>query len=103
MPLVRPLTAEEIVGAQRARCDEAVRTMSELIKESMPRCATCKHWTREVWADGDGLTHCIIGQSHKSNPDTKNTLAFALDSEAYHAFLVTEATFGCVQHEAKDA
>lgn len=59
-----------------------------------PRCATCKHWTRDH--------HCERAQSDFGYATDSGSLAVAHDVESYKAYLETKPDFGCVMHEPRD-
>lgn len=77
-------------------------------------CQTCKHWEenqpqseedREVGAgvhelDTPGWGQCVLTETHNGN--FTQSLAVAMDAEAYHAVLLTRPAFSCNQHEAKE-
>jgi hypothetical protein len=65
----------------------------------MSHCKTCKHWEPSP-NEGAGWGFCNLAEADSEKPINPATLAYARDGDAYHAWLVTHETFGCVQHEA---
>lgn len=69
-------------------------------------CRDCKFWDKEdVFVTNE--THsqfgeCKITRSDDGEPGEAATLAFARDTEAYHAALMTSPDFGCVMFKAKE-
>lgn len=61
-------------------------------------CAQCKHFG-QVIAKPYGT--CALATGSDGHPENPSTLAYADDSETYHAELVVFPNFGCVQFSAK--
>ena len=43
------------------------------------------------------MGQCNKAESVAGEPEERDTLAYAVDSEGWHAWLYTHASFGCVQ------
>ena len=65
-------------------------------------CENCKHWNIPPEWSRSGLGDCELARGTDGKPDHKESLAFAADTEQYHAVLRTKAKFGCIQWESKE-
>ena len=60
-----------------------------------PKCLDCKHF------DAVGFT-CGLAESSDGSPMYKDTLAYASDTDGYHACLLVQPDFGCVSWKEKE-
>ena len=70
-------------------------------------CQTCRWWGNQQYQRPGPFTpddrhECQRTTSSSGNPDTPDTLAYAVDNELYGAGLITHPAFGCVMWEAKE-
>lgn len=67
----------------------------------MNRCETCRWWERDPWGIDAEWGECQKGRSVNGERVMGDSLAMAMDSEGWEAWLQTWPGFSCVQWEAK--
>lgn len=105
-PKLRHFT-DELAAIPEPRLAELLSTILEGWRDSVPRCATCKWWEehKDYVGDGDylptGKGMCEL--AHNGDyPGKPSSLAIAERIDTFHdGSLMTDATFGCIQHEPK--
>lgn len=65
------------------------------------RCATCRFAEPGSSAGERYPLTCRRAEGRDGKPKNERTLAFADDTDAYHARLNVSPDFGCVQYEAR--
>lgn len=67
----------------------------------MSECGHCRDcWGWQKIPDGWG--YCGKTFSSKGKSDDPTSLAYATDTDEYHALLVTRPDFGCVQYTVRE-